>query len=92
MNSAIQKAVKRFDKKYKSNEQTIIIVDKMPNRKSYAFVSNLNKKGKVKEIEEEKIENVKETIRKCVYSNTYWKKKKFLFKNIVVPDLEDKKE
>ena len=91
MNTAIRKAVKRFDKKYKNNEQAIIIVDKMPNRKSYAFVSNFNKKGKVKEIEEEKIENVKETIRKCVYSNSYWKKKKFLFKNIVVPDLKDKK-
>jgi len=92
MNTSIKKALDKFDKKYKSNEQTGIFVDKMPNRKSYAWVSNFNKKGKPKDLVEEKIENVKKTIAKCVASDVYWKKKKFLFKNIIVPDLNDKND
>jgi hypothetical protein len=90
MQTSLDKALKKFGKKYKTNEQTGIFVGKMPNRKSYVWVRNFNKKGKTKDFVEEKIENVKKTIGKCIASDLYWKKKKFFFKNIVVPNLNDK--
>jgi len=90
MQKSIDKALREFEKKYKTNEQIGVFVDKMPNRKSYVQVSNFNKKSKTKDFVEEKIENVKKTIKKCVASDLYWKKKKFFFKNIVVPNLNDK--
>jgi len=85
--SASLAAVYEFDKKFKSVDETLMSATKFPNKKSYISVFN-HKKNKYSDF---KIERVKQTIKKCVENNFYWKKKKSFFKNIIIPDLKNKR-
>ena len=80
-------AVDKFDKKFKAREDTFFGPTKFPNKKSFFAVFN----RKNKDYSDVKIERVKQTIKSCVETKTYWKKKKKLFKNIIIPDLKDKR-
>ena len=82
-------AVDKFDKKfkYKFSEETFLGPTKFPNKKS--FFSVFSRKNK--DYSDVKIERVKQTIKSCVKTKTYWKNKKKLFKNIIIPELEDKR-
>ena len=80
-------AVYKFDKKFKSGKDTFLGPAKFPNKKSFFSVFSRNNK----DYSDVKIERVKQTIKKCVALKIYWKNKKKLFKNIIIPDLKDKR-
>lgn len=78
-------AVVKFDKKFKSGKDTFLGAEKSQNKKSFFSVFNTNNKDS----SYVKIERVKQTIKKCVGMEIYWKTKKKFFKNIIIPDLKN---
>ena len=85
--SSYQIADNKFEKKYKFGKDTYEGPVKFPNKKSYFVVLNRN----TKDYTEVKIERVKQTIKQCIETKMYWKKKKSLFKNIIEPDFKNKR-
>jgi len=85
--SSYQIADNKFEKKYKFGKDTYIGPTKFPNKKSYFVVLNRY----TKDYTEVKIERVKQTIKQCIETIMYWKKKKSLFKNIIEPDFKNKR-
>ena len=80
-------AVDKFDKKFKSGKDTFLTAEKSPNKKSFFSVFNTTNK----DYSRVKIEGVKQTIKKCIGMKIYWETKKKLFKNIIIPDLKQKR-
>lgn len=82
---ASRKAIGKFDKKFKSSDNTFLAANKFSNRKSYFIVHDPNTKN----YSEVKLEGVKETIKECLNYNFYWKKRKDFFKNKIIPKKND---
>ena len=85
--SSYQIASDKFEKKYKFRIDTLVGPTKFPNKKSYFSVFNPH----TKDYTDVKIERVKQTIKQCIETKMYWKKKKSLFKNIIEPDFKNKR-
>ncbi len=83
--SAVMNAKDKFDKKFKYGEQTLVAATKFPNKKSFFSVFNRNNN----EYSDVKIEGVKQTIKKCLDLSIYWKKRKYFFKNKIIPEKND---
>ena len=78
------------DKNIKTNntqnyDAILVGATKFPNKKSFFSVFNRNNN----EYSDVKIEGVKQTIKKCLDLSIYWKKRKYFFKNKIIPEKND---
>lgn len=91
MYKSITKVSKKFKTKYKKNKNTVIAVNKLPNRKSYAAAFDIDyKTNEITKFQDVKLINVKKTIEHCISLPIYWKKKKTFFGNTIeIKDFKD---